>query len=92
MEYQISDNAGAYNFATDADDFYLKITSVGNNISGYYALTPDEWVRIGQFGNFFEFKKVGIGVSAVGAPDELVGLIDFFEINQPNQFIRCTHS
>ena len=89
MEYQISDMLG---LATDADDFYLKITSVGNNISGYYVLHQMNGSGIGQFGNFILFKKVGIGVSAVGAPDELVGLIDLKEINQPNQFIRCTHS
>lgn len=83
MEYKTSGNVGAYNFVTDADDFYLKITSVGNNISGYFALALDEWVRIGQFGNYFEFMKVGIGVSSVGAADELVGLIDFFEISLP---------
>lgn len=83
MEYKISGDWGTYKVATDVSDVYLKLESVGNVISGYYATEPGQWQRLGRFGNYFQFKKVGIGVSNVHAANVLVGLYDYFEISLP---------
>jgi len=83
MEYKINGVWGAYTAATYAEDVYLKLESADNEISGFYATEPDKWVRIGRFGNYFQFKKVGIGVSNVGSAKDVVGLFDYFEIAKP---------
>jgi len=83
MEYKISGQWGSYNAATNAEDVYLKLESADNTISGYYATEPDNWVRLGRFGNYFQFKKVGIGVTNVRASNDVVGLFDYFEISLP---------
>jgi hypothetical protein len=83
MDYKISGKWGGYQTATDAEDVYLRLESKGNTISGYYALSPDQWERLGRFGNYFQFKKVGIGVSNVRAASDVVGLFDYFEISTP---------
>ncbi|HLO17379.1 MAG TPA: hypothetical protein VK206_21275 [Anaerolineales bacterium] len=83
MDYKISGQIGSYKNATDAEDVYLRLESKDNTISGYYATAPDQWERLGRFGNFFQFQKVGIGVSNVRAADDVVGLFDYFEISQP---------
>ena len=83
MEYKISGQWGSYNAATNAEDVYLKLDSVDNMISGYYATEPDNWVRLGRFGNYFQFKKVGIGVTNVRASNDVVGLFDYFDISLP---------
>jgi len=83
MDYKISGQWGNYNVATDAEDVYLRLESKDNIISGYYATEPDQWQRLGRFGNYFQFQKVGIGVSNVGASDDVVGLFDYFEISLP---------
>lgn len=83
MDYKIGGQGGNYNAATNAEDVYLRLESKGNTISGYYATAPDQWVRLGRFGDYFQFKKVGIGVSNVRSADDVVGLFDYFEISQP---------
>jgi regulation of enolase protein 1 (concanavalin A-like superfamily) len=83
MEYKISGQWGSYNAATEAEDVYLKLESSDNTISGYYATKPEQWIRLGRFGNFFKFKKVGIGVTNVRAGDDVVGLFDYFEVSLP---------
>ena len=83
MEYKISGQWGSYNAATNAEDVYLKLDSIDNMISGYYATEPDNWVRLGRFGNYFQFKKVGIGVTNVRASNDVVGLFDYFDISLP---------
>jgi hypothetical protein len=83
MEYKINGEGSAYQTATDAEDVYLRLESKDNIISGYYATVPDQWERLGRFGNYFQFKKVGIGVTNVRAADDLVGLFDYFEITRP---------
>jgi hypothetical protein len=83
MDYKIGGQIGDYNAATNADDVYLRLESKGNTISGYYATDPQKWVRLGRFGNYFQFKKVGIGVSNVRAADDVVGQFDYFEISLP---------
>ena len=83
MEYKISGKANAYQIATQADDVYLRLESQDNTISGYYATEPDQWERIGRFGNYFQFQKVGIGVTNVRAESDVVGMFDYFEISLP---------
>lgn len=83
MDYKIGGQWGDYNAATNAEDVYLRLESKDNIISGYYATEPEQWKRLGRFGNYFQFKKVGIGVSNVGAADDVVGQFDYFEISLP---------
>lgn len=83
MEYKISGAWGAYQAAAKAEDVYLRLESSGDMISGYFALTEGEWERLGRFGNFFQFKRVGIGVTNAGASEDVVGLFDYFEISVP---------
>ena len=83
MDYKIGGQLGTYKKATSAEDVYLRLESKGTIISGYYATAPDQWERLGRFGNFFQFKKVGIGVSNVRATNDVVGLFDYFEIALP---------
>jgi beta-xylosidase len=83
MDYKISGEWGDYNVATQAEDVYLRLESKGSVLSGYYATGPEQWERLGRFGNYFQFKKVGIGVSNSGAVEEVVGQFDYFEISLP---------
>ncbi len=83
MEYKIGGDAHAYMQATDAEDVYLRLELKENIISGYYATEPEKWERLGRFGNFFQFKKVGIGVTNVRAANDVVGQFDYFEISLP---------
>jgi regulation of enolase protein 1 (concanavalin A-like superfamily) len=83
MDYKIGGSWGDYSAATNAEEVYLRLESKGSVISGYYAIEPDQWVRLGRFGNYFQFKKVGIGVSNVRATEDVVGQFDYFEISTP---------
>ncbi len=83
MEYKVLGDFGAYNVATEAEDVYLRLESSNDMISGYYSLDGISWERLGRFGNFFEFTRVGIGVSNVGAAEDVVGRFDYFEIARP---------
>ncbi len=83
MEYKIDSAWGGYQKATDAEDVYLRLESSNDMISGYYAFEEGQWERLGRFGNYFEFNKVGIGVSNVNAANDVVGMFDYFEITQP---------
>jgi len=86
MDYRIQGAVGTYKLLTDVTDVYLRLESVGDVISGFYALQPDQWQRLGRFGNYFDFKLVGLGVSNVdpfGKDSDVVGLYDYFEITLP---------
>ena len=83
MEYQIDGAWGAYQQRTDADDVYLRLESKDKVLSGHYATELGDWKRLGRFGNFFQFKRVGIGVTNVSAEKDLVGAFDWFEISVP---------
>lgn len=83
MDYKIDGQIGNYNSATEAEDVYLRLESKDNIISGYYSTAPDQWERLGRFGNYFQFQKVGIGVSNGRAGNDVVGMFDFFEISVP---------
>jgi len=87
MDYKVAGETGNYSVPFTADDLYLKLESKDDVISGYYATSPDEWTRLGRFGNVFKFKKVGLGVSncgSEGASNSVVtGQYDYFEIIKP---------
>lgn len=83
MDYKISGEWGNYNIATSAEDVYLRLENKDNVLSGFYATAPDQWERLGRFGNYFQFEKVGIGVSNAHAEGDVIGLFDYFEISLP---------
>lgn len=86
MDYKIQGSIGNYKFLTEVTDLYLRLEKTEAAISGYYALEPGQWERLGRFGNFFDFKLVGLGVSNVdpfGADSDVVGRYDYFEITRP---------
>ena len=87
MEYKIGDQAGAYMVPFSETDLYLMLEDKDNVISGFYATSPEQWERLGRFGNYFKFKRVGLGVTnedQKGAhAEDLVGSFDYFEIRKP---------
>lgn len=87
FEFKISGASGSYNQPTDATDVYIRLTREGDVISGYYADSPDQWERIGRYGgSYFEFKRVGIGVTNAdpnNVQGDLVGQFDYIEITKP---------
>jgi len=83
MEYKIDKAWGAYQIATDTDDVYLRLENKEDQISGFYAESPDQWERIGRFGNFFQFSRVGIGVTNSGTDEPVTGKFDYFQISLP---------
>jgi len=87
MEYKINGQSGNYKVDFSETDLYLKLVSEEHTISGFYAKALDQWQRLGRFGNYFTFKKVGLGVtnSDMEGDDasDLTGLFDYFEITRP---------
>lgn len=83
MEYKIDQAWGAYQMATDAEDIYLRLESNDKILSGYYATEEGQWERLGRFGDYFEFSKVGIGVTSIHAEAIVTGYFDYFEISLP---------
>jgi hypothetical protein len=87
FEFKISGAFGTYNQPTDATDVYIRLTREADVISGYYATEPGNWERIGRYGgSYFDFKRVGIGVTnsdPKGLEGDLVGQFDYFEITRP---------
>jgi len=83
MDYKISGTWGNYKAATEAEDVYLRLERKADMVSGYYAVEPDQWERLGRFGNYFKFTRVGLGVSNVHAAEDVVGQFDWFEIALP---------
>jgi regulation of enolase protein 1 (concanavalin A-like superfamily) len=70
----------------EVTDVYLRLVNQGGSITGYYATTPGEWQRVGAFGNFFDFKLVGLGTTTAkpeGTENPIVSRFDYFEIALP---------
>ena len=69
---------------SNVTEVYLKIEVVDNVISGYYATSPDDWIRIGRFGNFFELNSIGLSATnsspPEGTPEDIVAQFDYFEV------------
>jgi len=89
VDYKVNDNtrwSSELNTQIDQTDMYLRLVSKDKIIYAYYALAPDEWQLITRLGEFFEFTKVGLGVSNIdnsGIDSDLVGSYDYFEITRP---------
>jgi hypothetical protein len=87
MDYKIDKDWGKYMQLMNVKDLYLKLVSQENVITGYYTVEPNQWQRLGRLGNFFQFKRVGLGVSNVDqkhtSSDDLIGMFDYFEITRP---------
>lgn len=66
-------------------DVYLRLVHQGGSITGYYATEFGDWQRIGAFGNYFDFVKVGLGATNAVPPewevDDIEALFDYFEIS-----------
>ncbi len=82
MDYKVSGAWGDYNYKTEATDVYLRLESKGQTISGYFATEPGNWQRLGRFGNYFTFKKVGLGVSNCRSSSDVLALFDYFEVSE----------
>ncbi len=83
MDYKIGETWGAYKQKFAEPDLYLKLTYEPDTISAWYALQPNEWIRLGRFGNVFKFSRVGLGaanIDVTGTGEDLVALFDYFEI------------
>ena len=63
MEYKMSGSSGAYSAAVSEADVYLQLASIGKTIIGYYAVTPDNWIRAGRKGNYLPSARIGIGAT-----------------------------
>ncbi|GAB4503691.1 MAG: hypothetical protein Fur0043_06830 [Anaerolineales bacterium] len=89
MEYKIGGQfrwSADLNTQVDQTDVYLRLMSKDKIIYGYYALAPDDWHLITRLGDFFEFNRVGLGVTnsdRAGIDSDLVGSYDYFEITRP---------
>jgi hypothetical protein len=86
MEYKSSGQWGAHNATVTETEVFLRLLSQDTVISGYYSLNGTDWTRLGRFGDYFAFKRVGLGVSNVdqqGIDADLLGLFDFFEVTLP---------
>lgn len=87
MDYKVAGSMGNYYVEFTEQDLYLKLEIREGIISGYYGASVDEWTRLGRFGNIFEFKTAGLGVSNVGSAANhnavLTGHYDYFEIIKP---------
>jgi hypothetical protein len=92
METIIDNNpfGDAYVIPRNAEDrdVYLKLVNERGSISGYYAVRPGEWQRVGTFGNHFDFVSVGLGATNApgegqSASEDLIAYFDYFEISKP---------
>jgi regulation of enolase protein 1 (concanavalin A-like superfamily) len=90
METFIDNNPGenAYQIPRDpaVTDVYLRLVNQGGSLTGYYAIEPGNWQRVGAFGNYFDFKLVGLGTtnsSPGGIEHDIVSQFDYFEIAIP---------
>jgi regulation of enolase protein 1 (concanavalin A-like superfamily) len=67
-------------------DVYLRLVNQGGSVTGYYATQPGEWQKAGSFGNYFDFKYVGLGTTNSnpdGVEQDIVSKFDYFEITLP---------
>jgi hypothetical protein len=89
MDYKLAGSFGNQNIRVDTNDVYLKLVSQGGQIVGYYALTPNDWERLGRVGNYLQAGYVGLGVtnsdSGNNFGDDLLGAFDYFEIAVPQE-------
>ena len=94
METFIDNNPfqDAYKVHRDSEitDVYLKlVVEEGASITSYYATPdkPEEWIKIGAFGHYFDFVSVGLGASNVlgeaEVENDIDALCEYFKISEP---------
>lgn len=92
METKVSSNplGDTYMLPREAKDtdIYLRIVREGGAVTGYYAVEPDEWNRIAQIPDSFDFKVIGLGATNslslnLRPSQNLVALFDYFEVTEP---------
>lgn len=89
MDYKIGGKdywLGENKIQADQTDVYLRLVSQDKVIYGYYAFSPGDWQLLTRLGDFFEFKRVGLGVTnsdSNGIDSDLIGSFDYFEISTP---------
>jgi regulation of enolase protein 1 (concanavalin A-like superfamily) len=89
MDYKIGGKnywLGNNKVKSDPVDVYLRLVSKDKIIYGYYAFEPNDWKLLTRLGDFFEFKRVGVGVTNSdpnGVDSDLIGSFDYFEISNP---------
>ena len=87
MDYKVNGQFGDYWVSFSESDLYLKLEDKDGIITGYYSTAPDQWQRLGRFGNYFKFTRVGLGVTNLDVSgstnNDVVGFYDFFEIRKP---------
>ena len=86
MEYKVTGGWDAFNVKTRDTDVYLRLTSQGNTITGYYAFDEEKWQRLGDIKRSFDITKICLGVSNVdsaGIDADLVGEFDYLEVSVP---------
>lgn len=89
VDYKINGDfiwSGDLRAQVDEVDVYLRLVSKDKILYAYYALAPDDWQLLTRLGDFFEFKRVGLGVTNADQAEngsDLVGSYDYFEITRP---------
>jgi len=86
MEYQIGGIYYFFSAPLTETEVYLKLSVENNQIIGYYATTPGDWIQINFINYFAAFTKVGLSASNVDSANQvndLVAQFDYFEITQP---------
>jgi beta-xylosidase len=86
MDYKINGQGDAYQLHVDQSDVYLRLVFQANVISAYYAFAPEAWQRLGRFGNYFQFRQVGLGAANLDKTnqnEDLAAQYDYFEIAKP---------
>lgn len=88
METFIDNNPfeDAYMIARDPalTDVYLRLVNQDGSITGYYASEYGDWQKVGAFGNYFDFKLVGLGTTNSnpnGVENDIISQFDYFEIS-----------
>ena len=65
-------------------DVYLRLVNQDGSITGYYASEYGDWQKVGAFGNYFDFKLVGLGTTNSnpnGVENDIISQFDYFEIS-----------
>jgi hypothetical protein len=88
MEYKLTGgNTGTYNVKQfEPNDLFLRLVRKNDAITGYYAVEPNQWIKLGSVGDFTKNARICLGVSNAdwqGINADLVGRFDYFDISQP---------
>ncbi len=86
MEYKVAGAVGAFHLAVDEPDLYLRLASDDSAITGYYALAPGKWIRVGRIEYALPGAMIGLGATNAepsAVDDDLVARFDYIEETLP---------